>query len=200
MSDVRKATAADLEAMAGTLQRAFFDDPIISWMLPDEERRRRTGPIGWRSWLEILYLPKDHVYTNDARTGAALWSPPGTWKVPASLQMRMAPRLVRIFGVRRLPLLIRGLSLLEHKHPDDEPHYTLGVLGTDPDQQGKGIGGALIQPVLERCDAEGVGAYLESSKERNVPYYRRFGFEVTEEFTLPEGPPVWGMWRDPKPG
>lgn len=198
MTDVRKATAADLEVLAHTLQRAFFDDPVISWMLPNEERRRRKGTFGWRSWLEVLYLPKGEVYTNEDRTGAALWAPPGKWRVPSSLQVRMAPRMVRVFGVPRLPLLLKGLSLIEKKHPDYEPHYTLGVLGTDPDHQGEGIGSALIQPVLDTCDTDEIGAYLESSKPTNVPYYRRFGFEVTEEFSLPKGPPVWGMWREPQ--
>ena len=199
MSDVRKATASDVTAISETLQRAFFDDPVISWMLPNEERRRRMGTFGWQSWLEVLYLPKGEVYTNDARTGAALWAPPGRWKVPLSVQLRMVPRMVRIFGVQRLPVLLKGLALIEKKHPDHESHYTLGVLGTDPDRQGNGIGSALIQPVLDRCDTEGVGAYLESSKPENVPYYRRFGFEVTEEFTLPDGPPISGMWRAPQP-
>jgi GNAT superfamily N-acetyltransferase len=69
------------------------------------------------------------------------------------------------------------------------------VLGTDPRYQGKGIGSALLAPVLEQCDAEGLPAYLESTKERNVPFYARHGFEVTESFRVGGGPTVWGMWR-----
>ncbi len=43
-------------------------------------------------------------------------------------------------------------------------------------------------------------AYLESSKERNVPLYRRFGFEVIEEHRSKVGsPPIWRMWREPRP-
>jgi hypothetical protein len=54
-------------------------------------------------------------------------------------------------------------------------------------------------PILERGDAEGVPAYLESSKERNIPYYQRYGFEVTVELRLPKGGPlVWSMWREPR--
>ena len=57
----------------------------------------------------------------------------------------------------------------------------------------------MLGPVLERCDTEGVGAYLESSKDVNVPYYRHFGFEVRQEITHKNnGPKQWLMWRDPK--
>ena len=112
-------------------------------------------------------------------------------------QLRILPQLIGIFG-RRLGAGFRAFNLIEKHHPRN-PHYYLAVLGTEPAHQGKGIGSALMQPVLELCDREGVPAYLESSKERNVPYYRRHGFEVTEELHLPgRGPPVWLMWREPR--
>ena len=62
-----------------------------------------------------------------------------------------------------------------------------------------GIGSALIQPILDVCDRDEVPAYLESSKERNIDFYARHGFRVTDELALPDGPPVWPMWRDPRP-
>jgi hypothetical protein len=52
---------------------------------------------------------------------------------------------------------------------------------------------------LDRCDAEGLPAYLESTNPENLPYYRRFGFEVTGEISLPEDEPkLWPMWREPR--
>ena len=196
---VEKATAADIPKLAQTLARAFYDDPTIGWMVPDDTRRLRVGPLGFGAWLEKIYLPKHEVYTEPERRAAALWSPPGKWRMSVGLQLRLAPRMMRVVGMKRLPLVVRGLTVLDKKHPDDRPHWYLGVLGTDPDHQGKGLGSAVMQPVLDRCDAEGLGAYLESSKEQNVPFYRRHGFEVTEEVRLPEGPPLWLMWREPRP-
>jgi predicted N-acetyltransferase YhbS len=86
---------------------------------------------------------------------------------------------------------------MDKTHPR-EPHWYLAVLGTDPPHQGKGVGAALMTPVLARCDAEGTGAYLESSKPDNVPYYERFGFRVTGQIDMPKGPTMWPMWRDPQ--
>jgi GNAT superfamily N-acetyltransferase len=94
---------------------------------------------------------------------------------------------------------MRGLSFIEHKHAR-EPHYYLGVLGVEPESQGKGLGRALMQPILERCDRDGIGAYLEASTPRNRALYLRNGFEVTEEIRFPGGgPPSWRMWRAPRP-
>ena len=196
---VRKATDADVTALSHTLARAFHDDPVISWMIPDDEKRLRRGPFGFGTWLQKIYMPKAEVYTDEARAVGALWAPPGKWRMSVGLQARLAPRMLRLFGVRRMPLILKGLATLDKAHPDEQPHYYLGILGTDPDHQGKGLGSAAMQPVLDRCDSEGLGAYLESSKEQNVPFYRRHGFEVTGEVRMPGGPPLWPMWRDPQP-
>jgi predicted GNAT family N-acyltransferase len=89
-------------------------------------------------------------------------------------------------------------ELMKREHPE-EPHWYLAVIGSDPSVRGKGFGNALMRSRLERCDAEYAPAYLESSKPENVPYYERFGFEVTGEFRLPDGgPPLIPMWRTPR--
>ena len=80
-------------------------------------------------------------------------------------------------------------------HPKAEPHWYLAFLGIEPSEQGKGLGSALLRPVLERCDSEGTPAYLETSNERNLPFYQRHGFEVVQQCGIPDGPHFWGMWR-----
>ena len=81
---------------------------------------------------------------------------------------------------------VRALAAVERAHPLN-PHYYLAVLGTRPDRQGQGLGSAYLWPILSRCDDENLGAYLESSKESNIAFYRRHGFEVTGEIRLPDG-------------
>jgi ribosomal protein S18 acetylase RimI-like enzyme len=92
---------------------------------------------------------------------------------------------------------VQLLTKMEKVHPK-APHWYLAVLGTDPSRQGRGVGSALVHEVVRRCDTEGIGAYLESSKDRNVPFYRRFGFEVTDEIRVAGSPPLWTMWREPR--
>jgi ribosomal protein S18 acetylase RimI-like enzyme len=83
-------------------------------------------------------------------------------------------------------------------HPHDR-HWYLQGLGTDPPLQRQGLASAALAPMLQRCDTDGVAAYLESTKERNVTFYERHGFRVTSTIDLPDrGPRLWLMWRDPQ--
>jgi GNAT superfamily N-acetyltransferase len=98
----------------------------------------------------------------------------------------------------RLPAALQLLSAMEKVHPS-EPHYYLEFLGTRRDRQNKGGGSAVMSVMLERCDLEGVPAYLESSNPRNVPFYARHGFVERGPVAAPKGGPVLAtMWREPR--
>jgi GNAT superfamily N-acetyltransferase len=196
--EVVLAPAGRRRDVADSLGDAFFDDPVMAWMLDDEASRRVRLARLFGVLMQAHYLPLRTVWTTPGCEGAALWAPPDHAIIPAFTILRHSHLMVHALGRRALRAL-RALSHVEHLHPK-EPHWYLGVLGTKSALQGKGIGSALLQPVLERCDDEGVPAYLESSKHSNIAFYRRHGFEVTGEIRLPpDGPPVWPMWREPQP-
>ncbi|HEY5252704.1 MAG TPA: GNAT family N-acetyltransferase [Acidimicrobiales bacterium] len=195
--DVVLATAHDVTALAGSLSDAFFDDPVLSWLLNDEDSRTRRLVGLFSTQLKAHYFPRGTVWTTSDRSAAGLWSPPGHALMNPLTVLRHAPDLLRALGRNTLRSL-RTLNHVERQHPK-EPHWYLGVLGTRTSAQGKGFGSAVLGPVLERCDREGLPAYLESSKYSNLAFYRRHGFEVTGEIALPfGGPSVWPMRREPR--
>lgn len=194
---VRRAVAADVDGLCRLLATVFDDDPVTTWIFPDAGRRAKGLSVWFRLQIERGQLPFGGVYTNADMTGAAVWAPPGRpmatgWRGVATV----VPVAPYVLGTLRRTLAF--LTAVEKAHPH-EPHWYLATLGTRPDVQGRGIGGSLLAPVLARCDAEGTPAYLESSKERNVPFYRRHGFEVVDEVLAAGSPPVWTMWREPRP-
>jgi ribosomal protein S18 acetylase RimI-like enzyme len=193
---VRAATTADVDGIAAALARAFLDDPMKLYLCGGQEVPQHRGETFFRVFGK-MQLRHGHVYTTAGREGAAMWAPPGKWKVPLLEILKATPTFMRLYGLRYFPNL-GVLSRLEAVHPR-EPHYYLEFLGTDPEHQGRGIGSALLRPVLDLCDEEGVGAYLESSKESNVLFYARHGFEVTGEMEhRRNGPRQWLMWRNPR--
>jgi ribosomal protein S18 acetylase RimI-like enzyme len=193
---VRHATDADRPALATTLARAFEDDPVMSWFFPRSEQRTERNERFFAMRLRQL-LPHGETYTVDGALGGALWALPDRWRVGRVEELRMGVALLPAIW-RRLGPVLKGVEMIERAHPT-APHYYLAVLGTGPEAQGQGVGSALMRPMLDACDRDDVPAYLESSKERNIDFYARHGFRVTGEVRLPDGPPVWPMWRDPGP-
>jgi GNAT superfamily N-acetyltransferase len=200
MIQARPARRADVRALSRMLGRAFHDDPVMLWMLPDDRSRAAALPRLFAALTRHHHLAGGgvEVACDEAVVGgAALWDPPNRWRQSRRAQLAMLPSLVRTFGARSAAAreVVRSI---ERRHPA-EPHWYLAVLGTDPSVRGKGFGQALMQSRLSCCDADHAPAYLESSKADNVPYYERFGFTVTGEITLPNGgPTLWPMWRDPR--
>jgi GNAT superfamily N-acetyltransferase len=197
--EIRTATPTDVAALSRTLARAFEDDPVMHHLIPRHGRRRSERLATFMAMGAKGAVADGTAYTTGDLSGAAVWRRPGHPKTPPSEMVRGIPTILGVLG-RRAPVGMAVLRTIEDNHPE-EPHWYLQILGTEPAEQGRGIGAALMAPVLEQCDSEGVPAYLESSKERNVPYYERYGFRVTDELHLPKGgPPLWPMWRDPRPG
>lgn len=194
---VRPVIADDVAPLGGMLARAFDADPIFRAILPDDAHRARALPALFAEWIRRLHLQHAASWTTDDHAGAALWSPPGKWHIGVLDQARMGPRMI---GALRSRVLVglRVLLAVESPHPKEPPHYYLRVIGCDPSRQGQGVGAALLRPVLERCDAERLPAYLESSNEKNLSFYRRHGFECVGDVTTHLGPKAWLMWRKPR--
>ena len=199
--DVVALHRAHLKPLRGVLARAFHDDPLPTFVSPSERRR----PAVIRSFLAPIArdaIPFGHAYAAvdaDGVHGVAAWLPPGAYPPSVARQVRQMPGLVRIVSLvpRRLSFLFRSLGELVRLHPKEE-HWYLALLAVDPSRQGQGVGRKLIEPVLARADAEGLPAYLETTKSANVSWYRGAGFELVDEVSVGDGPPIWTMRREPR--
>ncbi|MGB7588865.1 MAG: GNAT family N-acetyltransferase [Solirubrobacterales bacterium] len=177
------------------LARSFLDDPVAVWSCRPDALRPAVLERFHATRLRQL-LPHNEIWTTPELTSAALWAPPDCWQTTLRQDVAFARCLLHPRLIARAPLVATGLLGVERKHPRRPLHWYLAVLGTDPAAQGQGLGSAVLRPVLEQCDADGVDAYLGSSKERNIDFYARHGFRVTTEDRLPRGPRMWRMWRD----
>ena len=187
------------------LARAFFDDPLFGYFVPEPRctqtkallafmnaRRQGRARRSARCWV---------AHTDGKVACAAVWLPPGSY--PRGLRrdlltnVRAAADLLRTAasGSARAFALLAAVDKAHHEV--HEPHYYLAMLGTDPLFQRSGAGSAVLAPVLERCDAEGLPAYLETQKEANIAYYARHRFELVQKIDMRRCPPIWTLLRDP---
>jgi GNAT superfamily N-acetyltransferase len=186
--------------VTAVLATAFHDDPVFRWLLPDDAKRgaalQRFFAIETR---EIALGHGRSLVHGDDRgdpIGTALVLPPDRWRTPLRVQATQSASYVRIFG-RRLPHALGVLTHMERRHPRD-PHWYLPYIGVVAAAQGRGVGTALLAPILDRCDQEGLPAYLEASNPRCARLYARLGFATTETIRPLGAPPIQLMSRDPR--
>ena len=192
--------AHQLSQATEVMSRAFVDDQLLRYLVPDDAKRARLAPsfVG----KVVRYCSSyGEVYTTRALEGVACWLPPGS-SAPTFTRMLRTGLLTEPlkFGWVRFRKFMDVVSYTEkvHKRAVSGPHWYLWGLGVEPSEQGKGIGGALMEPVLRRAGAEGLPCYLETQNERNLPFYERHGFEVVSDGEVPKhGLRVWAMVRDP---
>lgn len=193
---IRRAGEGDREAVTRLLDDAFQNDPVSSWVFPDAEDRRRTHPLLMGAFLGIV-LEAGYVDVTEDGSACALWlSVPAEAHEedeggPAQIREAVDPDNERIEQIAQLTAQV---------HPSGTAHEYLWMIAASPERQGEGLGTALIQHVLDRCDREHLPAYLEASSARSRTLYERLGFTFMDRtLDLPDGPPMWPMWRDPAP-
>jgi GNAT superfamily N-acetyltransferase len=195
VQQVHLVRTEDVPAAAASLVRAFYDDPMLVYMFP--EPRSRTRALRRFFALQLRQTPKGRgrAYTSEGCRSTAIWIPPRTGPPGMRDVIAQIPKLL-VLG-RRAGAALELVQIVESRHPKT-PHYYLGGLGTDPAWQKRGLGSAVLAPVLEICDRDGVPAYLESSKESNIAFYERQRFELIDEVSVPgSSVRLWLMWRDP---
>jgi GNAT superfamily N-acetyltransferase len=167
---------------------AFAEDPLYVWLQPDAERR----PAMLRDVSAFVLeqgFGHGEVHATDARDGVAVWTGPGVDLVVDEDAERYLELLRSHVGDTRMEGVVTGMEAVE-RHAPAAAHRTLHSIAVHPRAQGRGVGTELLRPTLERCDAEGLAAYLDSSCERNLPFYERLGFRVVAEVSLPDRGPV----------
>ena len=180
--------------------RSFYDDPFFVHLSSEPMLRARGLALYMRSHLAAL---GDTAVASCARdqagtlVGICVWQRPGTYPLPVVAQSREMAGALRAL-IPRPPAVVKGLqyTLAMEKARPRHDHWYLCLLAADPMAWRRGIGTSLLEPGLASIDDQGLPCYLETQKEANLAYYRRFGFEETERLTpSPGGPPLFTMTR-----
>jgi hypothetical protein len=195
---IRKVKPSETLRMAGLMARSFARDPMFVHLLPDAETRLARLEEVFRIGLKRLYLRHDQCYVIGDFLGGAIWLPPGGHPPTLWRQLSLLPQFANVFGLLHWPRAVLDIERMESLHPRNPPHWYVPFLGIEPGEQSKGLSGPLMQAVLDICDAQKMPAYGETSIERNVRHWARFGFVVMKERDIPKGPHLWAIWREPR--
>ena len=179
--------------IAETLARAFYDDPALSWLLPDADLRRARLPAFFRLVVKEDLAAGKALHSSGFEV-ATLWRDPGRQKDLPLGALRTNLTFLSIFRTAISRAETLGKAMAAH-HPVSR-HWYLRYAGVAPEAQGKGWGGLALRTGIAMAEADGLPIYLETAKLSNVELYRRFGFEVIDKWDVPGGGPhFWSMMR-----
>lgn len=183
------------------LTQAFFNDSKLTHVLPDEDIRKERGRHLFS--FELRYgMNYGKVYaTSPSLEGVAVWLPSERSAITFWRAMRSGGMaLQKGLGKDNMKRLLAFSDQVDAYHKKHVPgaHCYLFFIGVDPRFQGKGFGGKLIQPLLDRMDKKNMSCYLNTQNEKNIGLYEHFGFSVVEQVKLPGTEIVHtGMVRKP---
>ena len=162
------------------LARAFASNPIhvaaFGRSLTKNERFFETA-------LTVMKGPK-FVATDGSRiVGLVHWVHSSQCQISGIEKLRLIPLMVAKLGGGAT---VRVLSWLSHwsTHDPKEPHVHLGPIGVIPEVQGQRIGSRLMTRYCDALTERAEPGYLETDRPENVAFYRRYGFETTEEIRV----------------
>jgi GNAT superfamily N-acetyltransferase len=187
---------------AATLARAFHGDPLMQYAIPDPQKRARLLPAVYERMIRFGMLAGEVYAAADAPEGVALWLPPNAKWTRENIEASGMHELATLIGndaYQRYREVV-GREWQARERDITGPCWYLFLLGVEPTVQRRGLGGALMRPILERADTEHIACYLETENERNVAFYRKQGFDmiVNGEEAGASGVRFWTFRRIPK--
>lgn len=202
MWEIERLSERDADRAGETLARAFYTDPVAEYMLPDPGQRSRLLPWHFSTLVRYGALFGEVYATTREIRGVAVWLKPGrTEMTPERLAAAGVSRADEVLGTAAWERFLDVMQFLEGLHAADmvEVHWYLMAIGVDPEAAGKGLGSALLRPVLQAADAQARTCYLETAAAENRPFYERHGFLVLRQGVEPgSGLDYWTFRRDPQ--
>ncbi|MCB8979900.1 MAG: GNAT family N-acetyltransferase [Ardenticatenaceae bacterium] len=176
-----------IEGAAQVLALAMQDDPLFAYLLPDQkERLSRLLPF-FTAHVRFGHLFGAVYTTAGDSLGTAVWQAPGEEITPERATVSGMNQIGKILGpdsLQRLGKTFDHLGEVHHSHLAAK-HWYLMAIGVRPDFQRRGIGGALLRPILDQAAADRLPCYLDTSLPENLVFYRKQGFTTLVESVLP---------------
>lgn len=196
---VERLGAAHREAVVELLVSAFFDYPVMRYVVGEEDYRSRVRNLicGYTDMRLDHGWPVLGCRIDGELGAAALISPSGGMPDPAVVG-RLEDGLRAAIGHEAYERMERFEAASDANEPDG-PHHFVGMLGVLPRAQGNGLGRAVLDAVKGMAVADGLrGVSLSTEDPANLPFYEHMGFSVIGHADL-GGLETWSLaWPAPE--
>jgi ribosomal protein S18 acetylase RimI-like enzyme len=187
-ASVRQLAEGEIEAASVTLGRAFLNEPLMVFAIPDLDTRKRLFRTYFTPGVRLA-LALGEVWCADDLSAVACWRRPRSGAPSAELLAAAGvpdpPETIGAGAAGRADPVYAHLAARQEQLGVPPDHWYLSMVGVAPDCQRRGLGSAVLRPVLDRARDSRVPVFLETLARRNIGFYEKNGFTAIDHGVEP---------------
>ena len=164
------------------LAKSFNDNKSVNYVVKQDDARQERIR-GLMEYSFNICQAFGDVWIDDNGQACALVLYPDQKRTTFSAVLWDARLAVSVIGLNRVGQALSRESKIKSFHPKEHFSY-LWFIGVPPESQNKGKGSQLLEEIIQVSEAKERPIFLETSVERNIPWYRKHGFEVFQTLDL----------------
>ena len=179
---MRKANSSDKSIILDILTRSFDGNKSVNYVVKQDQNRvdRITKLMDYSFNVCNEF---GEVWISDDQQACALILFPDKKRTSFRALLWDLKLALSVIGLDRVSTVLKREAVIKANHPKN-PFAYLWFIGVNPQLQGKGVGSTFIQELIQECERKKRPIYLETSTERNLPFYKKFGFEIFKSLQL----------------
>lgn len=177
-----KAERKDKNLVVDILTKSFDTNQSVNYIVKQDQKRIQRVRSLMEYSFEVCYLVGD-VFLSDDKKSCALITYPDKKKTTLKSVLLDVKLILSAVGIKNIKKTLAREGMINKMHPK-EPMYYLWFIGVDPEHQNEGIGSILLDDIIEDSEHKGRPIYLETSTVKNLPWYKKFGFQIYHELDL----------------
>lgn len=172
----------DKNLVVRILTKSFDTNQSVNFIVQQDEKRLGRIKSLMDYSFEVCYSFGE-IFLSDDKKACALVLFPDQKRTTIKSMLLDVKLIYSCVGIGNIKKAMSRESKIKKLQPKD-PMYYLWFIGVDPIYQGSGIGTELMQAIIEDSKKQQRSIYLETSTLKNLPWYKKFGFEIYNELDL----------------
>ena len=178
---MRTATLADVDLIKNILLVSFRKDPHVTLLLEESKNKSKLKVL--IDYVVHQTLRRGEIYLSEDNNAVALWDFERSERITWHYIWRNLAFLLQI-GIKSVMRILKSEAQV-HKNFGKYPRYChLYMIGVLPEEQGKGLASALMNPMMQKMKEESIPVFLETANLRNVDIYKKKGFKIFKTLAM----------------
>jgi GNAT superfamily N-acetyltransferase len=179
---MKNADYKDKNLVIDILTKSFDTNQSVNYIAKQDGKRVKRISALMDYSFEVCYMFGD-VFLSDDRKACALILYPDKKKTTLKSILLDIKLIFSCIGVENIKKALARESKIKQLQPKELMYY-LWFIGVDPEYQNEGIGSILLDEVIKDSKYKQRPIYLETSTLKNLPWYKKYGFQIYNELEL----------------